>query len=390
MSGVTFTVRKQQSSGIPPTAANHRGTVGFGSGALRCTSASRGSHLGVTAIYERSGNARYSLFRCASQQPSRENHLREFKEATLAYQPQYSDVVATATRSNGSHSEDFHLASRNKRLFPQNESMSLALRGAHGISAGDRNPSRAPSSTHAHAGHAPATTTGLSVCGAADVSRSTVDSHYRRNSANVAKRAAHHLLSESSILSGSVADNDEDARRVTSPQLNGLASRPTSGASNASAALYGRPCSSKAMRDLWKMSFAPTDAAVHPTSEFAAAASTVQRNTFLFQEYTKRGQLLMRPSSGDSRPDSVYRPVTYLEERTLPYSLTSMRPFGDLASYNVMVAPRPASSTFRSGETETPMSETPIHGADVSERPGSRRECRCPSRQSTRSTRSDR
>jgi hypothetical protein len=382
-------VRKQRSSGIPPPAANHRGTIGFGSGALRCTSASRGLNLGVTAIYERSGNARYSLFRCASQQPSRENHLREFKEATLAYQPQYSDVVATATRSNTSHSEEYHLASRNKRLFPQNESMSLARRGAHGTSAGDRNPSRAPSSTYAHAGYAPATT-GLSVCGATDVSGSIVDSYVRRVSAIAAKPAAHHLLSESSILSGSVADNDEDARRVTSPQLNGLASRPTSGASNVSAALYGRPCSSKAMRDLWKMSFVPTDAAPQPTSEFAAAASTVQRDTFLFQEYTKRGQLLMRPSSGDSRPDSVYRPVTYLEERTLPYSLTSMRPFGDLASYNVVVAPRPGSSTFHSGETRTPVSETPTSGADVSERPGSRRECRCPSRQSTRSTRSDR
>ncbi|CUG92811.1 Hypothetical protein, putative [Bodo saltans] len=375
MSGVSFTTRKKHPHGSPPPASNQRGSIGFGSGALRNTTASRGTNLGVTAVYERSGNARYSLFRCASQPPSRENHLRAFKEATVACEPQYSGVVETEPRGTGSFSEEFYVKSRNKKLFPTSESMSLALRGAHGISAGDRNSSRAPSSTHAHAGYAPATTTLVS----------RPHSPSRCVSADSPKLA---VLSESSILSagGSHAGNE-------SPFLNGIVSRPTSGASAASGPFYGRPCSSKAMRDLWKMSFAPTDAAVHPTSEFAAAPSTVQRNTFLYQEYTKRGQLLMRPSSGDSRPDSVYRPVTYVEERTLPYSLTSMRPFGDLASYNVMVAPRPASSTYHSRQmtpTTAAASVTPVNnGADISERPGSRRECRCPSRQSTLSGASD-
>lgn len=329
---------------------------------------------------EDSGNARYSLFHCASQPPSRDNRLHVFKEATQACEPQYSKVVSTSSRQMEPLSEPFHMASRNRTLFPAAEAMTLALRGAHGTSAGDRNASRAPTSTHAHAGYAPATT-----CADAVVS---VNADASKRPSRAGSPGAHSIasasrhrqaMSESSILSESRLD---EMHSRTS------AWRPTSGASTASNAFYGRPCSSKAMRDLWKMSFAPTDAAVHPSSEFAAAPSTVQRNTFLFQEYTKRGQLLMRPSSGDSRPDSAYRPVTYMEERTQPASLTLMRPFGDLGSYNVMMAPRPSSSTFQPGGHGG--QGTPPLANGNTERPTSRRECRCSSRQSTPSSASTR
>lgn len=374
MSGICFSTN---TTTIPP---GRREKIGFGSGAARCTSACRGVPAGTHAVNNRSGTARYSLFRSASQHPCRENHLKSFYEATVAYEPQYSKTLCLMKSKIVGNGPSFNVSTRNELLYPTREAMALSLRGAHGVSAADRNPSRAPKSTHMHAAYTPAITTDAihhSVPIASPVTALprclSAGSDYQRS------------LSESSIVSVSPGYDEGLAAPRFVPNLSKKCkmSRPDSGASacSSSSALRGRPCSSTSMRDLWKLTFVPTEATMQSSSEFVAAPSTVQRNTFLCQEYTKKGQLLMRPSSGDSRPDSVYRPVTYMKEGgSLPYSLATMRPFGNLASYNVQVAPRPSSNTFPSSSEER-SAPSPSPTSLASERPGSRRECRCPSRQ---------
>lgn len=141
-----------------------------------------------------------------------------------------------------------------------------------------------------------------------------------------------------------------------------------------------RPCSSNRMRDIWRLTFAPLDAreaSTVPSSVFAAAPSTTNRDAFLTQQYTKTN-ILMRPSSGDSQRDAAYLPLTYLHDLSSPSAESKFRRFGDVASFNAALQPRPSSCTYR----HTPATQTPRVDDDNAliasmHRSASRRECRC-------------
>lgn len=162
-----------------------------------------------------------------------------------------------------------------------------------------------------------------------------------------------------------------------------------------------RPCSSTRMRDIWKMPFVPLDAAAKsqltPSSVFSAAPSTTNRDAFLTQQYT-RTQILMRPSSGDSQRHAQYLPVTYMHDMTSPATDAKFRRFGDVATFNAAMHPRPSSCTYkvdRSGVTSAGSRETdqssllPRSGLSSAQlyRPGSKRACRCGSSSDLSSTR---
>lgn len=312
----------------------HRGRLGFGSCA--CRSAARPPSATLT-VATPTGETNYSFIRSASQALSTDNRLGDMREHVLIESERRYSAALFPSSPNCRQTE-WSMPAATRQPF----SLSLTAAG-HGT-ARDRNPS-----------------------------------------------AARDVPSTSTFA----------PELVTNPATAGWRTRCTSAQSTKSVSSFSnfsdssqraaRPCSSQRMRDIWKLSFAPTTELQPPMSCFTAAPSTTSRDTFLIQEYTKKSSLLMRPSSGDSQRDAQYRPVTYLRETRNPSAPSRSRPFGDFSSHNHSINPRPSSSTYVNGlrgaaNRSSVVTESNSMSSVGGRASSSKRECRCSSSTSSHAT----